>query len=142
MKQTTRILLLIILFFVLILIRAFASTLFYDPFIAYFKNDYLHKSLPQINTFKFLINIFYRYLLNSILSLFIIYLIFLNRQLLRVSLLIFIIAFFVFTVALVVLLTFKNYFDYLPLFTVRRFLIHPLLLLILLPIFYFFIPKK
>jgi len=79
-------------FFLLILVRAFQSKLFYDPFINYFKNDYLHQVIPKFNSFKLYLNIFFRYLLNSLISIGIIYLLF-QKQFLKFSLQFYAIAF-------------------------------------------------
>ena len=40
------------LILLLILIRAFEETLFYDPFLNYFKEEYAHLAFPKINIFK------------------------------------------------------------------------------------------
>jgi len=36
----------------LAVIRAYEETLFYDPFIAYFKSDYLSVTLPKYDNFR------------------------------------------------------------------------------------------
>ena len=46
------------LILLLILIRAFEDTLFYDPFLNYFKTEYAHLPLPRINIFK----LFFKYI--------------------------------------------------------------------------------
>lgn len=137
MNKPVRILLIIIFFFFLILIRAYAPRLFYDPFIAYFKNDYLYKSIPQISFFKFFLNLAFRYSLNAILSVLIIYIAFMNKKLVKFSIPFFIIAFIILSASLIGLLTLENQPSYLLVFTIRRFLIHPVFLLLLLPVFYF-----
>jgi len=138
MNKTIRIVLIITFFFFLILIRAFASRLFYDPFIAYFKNDYLYKSFPPINFLHFFLNLAFRYSLNAILSVLIIYIAFMNKKLVKFSIPFFIIAFIILSASLIGLLTLKNQPSYLLVFTIRRFLIHPVFLLLLLPVFYIF----
>ena len=40
------------LILLLILIRAFEETLFYDPFLNYFKDEYSQLPFPKINIFK------------------------------------------------------------------------------------------
>ncbi len=125
-----------VLFFLLVLVRAFATKLFYDPFIEYFKNDYLYKSLPKYNLSKLLINISFRYLLNSIISIGIIYLLF-KTQFIKFSFYFYIVAFIILIILLGLLLKFDFIDSYLPLFYTRRFLIHPIFVLLLIPAFYY-----
>jgi len=141
MSKINRIMLIAILFLLLVLIRAYATQLFYDPFIAYFKNDYLHKSLPHLHSFKFFSNLFFRYSINSILSILIIYVAFLNKNLVKFSIVFFMIAFVVLSAILIALLKIEYQSGYLLIFTIRRFLIHSLFLILLLPIFYLFRKK-
>ena len=68
------------LFLLLIAVRGFASKLFYDPFIEYFKNDYLYAEMPEINNWRLMINMLFRYTLNSLISLGIIWLIFKKKE--------------------------------------------------------------
>ncbi len=123
-------------FFLLILVRAFQSKLFYDPFINYFKNDYLHQVIPKFNSFKLYLNIFFRYLLNSLISIGIIYLLF-QKQFLKFSLQFYAIAFVILIFLLFIVLKIQLFESYLPLFYLRRFLIHPIFILLLIPIFYY-----
>lgn len=132
-----RIILIIILFFVLVLIRAFAPKLFYDPFIVYFKNDYLYETVPVFSGSKLLINLFFRYSLNSLISLLIIYVAFQNRNFVLFSVKFYVIAFVVLTITFFIILRGELQHGYLFAFYVRRFIIHPLFVLILLPAFYY-----
>ena len=70
----------IFLFGLLFMIRAFEENLFYDPLIVYFQNDYLYKAVPKIDTWHLIVDMFFRYTLNSIISLAIIYLIFRKKK--------------------------------------------------------------
>ena len=132
-----RIILIIILFFALVMVRAFATTLFYDPFIEYFRYDYLYETVPVFSGSKLLINLFFRYALNSIISLIIIYLAFKNRNFVLFSIKFYIIAFVVLTITFFIILKGELAHGYLFAFYVRRFIIHPLFVLILLPAFYY-----
>lgn len=132
-----RIILIIILFFVLVLIRAFAPNLFYDPFIVYFKNDYLYETVPVFSGSKLLINLFFRYSMNSLISLLIIYVAFQNRNFVLFSVKFYVIAFVVLTITFFIILRGELQHGYLFAFYVRRFIIHPLFVLILLPAFYY-----
>ena len=132
-----RIILIIILFFALVMVRAFATTLFYDPFIEYFRYDYLYETVPVFSGSKLLINLFFRYALNSIISLIIIYLAFKSRNFVLFSIKFYIIAFVVLTITFFIILKGELAQGYLFAFYVRRFIIHPLFVLILLPAFYY-----
>jgi len=136
MNKYLRFLIIGFLFFLLILVRAFSSKLFYDPFINYFKNDYLHKELPNFNLLKLSAYLFLRYILNAIISIGIIYVLF-KKQLLKFSLQFYTIAFFILMFLLILILKFHPFESYLPLFYIRRFLIHPIFVLLLIPAYYY-----
>ena len=136
-KNKFRILLIIILIFGLVIIRAFENQLFYDPFLEYFKSNYQNTKLPEIDNFKLFLGLFFRYLLNSTLSILIIYLVFIDLDMIKFASIIyfvfFIILFFAFYLALIN--NFGN--NKMTLFYIRRFLIQPIFLLLFLPGFYF-----
>ena len=137
LDKKQRITLMLLLFFVLVMVRAFATNLFYDPFIQYFKNDYLYETIPVFSGSKLLINLFFRYTLNSIISLLIIYIAFKNRNFVLFSIKFYVLAFLVLTVTFFIILKGELGDGYLFAFYVRRFIIHPLFVLILLPAFYY-----
>ncbi|MBJ7879062.1 exosortase F system-associated membrane protein [Gelidibacter salicanalis] len=137
MTNVVKMVVLLVLFGMLILIRAFENELFYDPYLTFFKNDYLYIDNPRREVLKLTLFTALRYFLNSVISLGILYLFFKERGVVLFSMLIY-------GVALVILLLFYLYFvinpnqdDYYIFFNIRRFLIQPLLLLILLPAFYY-----
>jgi len=127
----------LVLFFMLILVRAFAPRLFYDPFIQYFKNDYLYRAIPVFVTSKLFLNILLRYLLNFAFSLLILYVAFQKRSVIQFSIKFYAITFVVFMLAFYILLQTGFQKGYLLAFYIRRFLIQPLFVLILLPAFYY-----
>lgn len=137
MKKWLRFLLAGILIFGLILVRKFEDILFYDPFLSYFKGDTLNQSFPEYDDFKIILNISFRYLLNSLLTLGIIALIFKDRRKVKFTAI-------VLLLFLIVLLPVYLYFIHIQFslgenigFYIRRFLIQPMLLLILIPAFYY-----
>ena len=69
LNNKVKIVLVALLVFVLALIRAFEGVLFYDPFSAYFKNDYLNLSFPAFKVLPLFWAMSFRYFLNSALSL-------------------------------------------------------------------------
>ncbi len=137
MKKGIRTGLIIALFLLLILVRSFASTTFYDPFIDFFKNDYLVNNFPVFTTSKLFLNLFFRYVINMIISLAIIYLFFQKKQLVLFSIKFYGIAFIILATAYFILLKTEFSSGYLLVFYIRRMLIHPIFLLILLPAFYY-----
>ena len=78
-----------------------------------------------------------RYVLNTLISLAVLFLVFRDKSIIKFSVLIYAIAF-------VVLIIFYSYFvvnpnkeDYYLFFNIRRFLIQPIFLILLLPAFYY-----
>jgi exosortase F-associated protein len=137
MNRFLKIILLLLLISLLFLIRAFSAELFYDPLIEYFKNDYLYTKMPLINIWHLVIDMLCRYLLNSLTTLAIIWLLFNRKDYLKFTGFFLTAAFVILIVVFALLL--RNQFEtgYLLPFYIRRFIIHPLFLLILLPAFYF-----
>ena len=128
--------LLLLLGVLLMLIRVFEEQLFYDPYLSFFKNDYLYLDSPRQETFKLTMFTVLRYVINSVISLAILFVLFKDKGIVKFSVLIY-------TISLVILLTLFLYFvisprqeDYYLFFNVRRFLIQPLILLLLIPAFY------
>lgn len=136
MKNGLRFLSLIILVCLLIAIREVIAPFLYDPLANYFKSDYLHKPIPSINLGLLLVNILVRYILNSVVSIAIIYVLYKNIKLVWFSFKIYSIAFVFFSLCLIIILKFNEGSNYLLLFYVRRFLIQPILVLLLIPAFY------
>ena len=55
------------LIILLIAIRAFEDTIFYDPFLDYFKLNYNNLPLPKIDVIKLFFSLGFRFYLNSII---------------------------------------------------------------------------
>lgn len=137
MNRTVKLILVFILFSLLFLIRAYEMELFYDPLIVYFQNDYLYKGIPEINAWHLVVDMLYRYILNSVITLGIIYLIFDNKKYIKFSGFLLMFAFMVMIVIFSLLLRTNFESGYLLPFYIRRFIVHPLFLLILLPAFFY-----
>ncbi|WP_425077325.1 exosortase F system-associated membrane protein [Psychroserpens sp. S379A] len=138
MNKLLTFILLFILFSLLVLIRVFEDELFYDPYLLFFKSDYLHIDSPRREVFKLTLFTTLRYVLNSIISLGIIFLFFKDKSIVKFSSI-------VYTIAYVILIGLFLYFvihprqeDYYLFFNFRRFLIQPILLILLLPAFYYY----
>lgn len=139
-KKLSNILIVGFLFVLLVAVRYF-ERYFYDPLQTYFDYDYLHTKLPEIDTAKLFFHIFLRYTLNAIISLGIIWIAFRKKTYLNFSIYFFLVAFFILIIAFWFTLQtrFENY--YLFGFYVRRFLIHPIFVIVLLPAFYYQLKK-
>ncbi len=137
MSKTSKILIIIFLFFLLVLVRLFAFNYLYDPFITYFEQDYLNQAIPEFNSYKLFFHLLIRYSINTIISLAIIWVAFQNRSMIRFSIKFYFIAFLFLSFLFFVILNSDLKQGYLLAFYVRRFLIQPLFVLILLPAFYY-----
>ena len=118
----------------LVLVRVFQEQLFYDPFIAFFRNE--SKIVPPINKLKLFGSLLFRYGLNTILSLGILYLLFRDISLLKLTSFLYCILFAVLATALYVIVL-QEEPNLLALFYIRRFIIQPLFLFLFLPALYF-----
>ena len=124
----------------LIFIRAFQNSLFYDPMIEFFKGNYLNNPLPEIDKLQYFLNLLLRYTLNTTLSLGIIYILFRDIRILIFSVKFYFILLIILVFGLLLLF---EMFEYKMLFFyVRRFIIQPLFLFILVPAFYYQKLKK
>ncbi len=137
MSRILKMLGLLVLFGLLILIRAFENELFYDPYLTFFKNDYLYIDNPRREVFKLTLFTALRYFLNSLFSLGIIFILFNDRSVVKFSTLIYVVAFFLLLPIFLYFVINPKQEDYYVFFNIRRFLIQPLLLLLLLPAFYY-----
>ncbi len=142
MIKFTKYVLLFILFGLLILIRFFENELFYDPYLEFFKNDYLYTDSPKVEVFKLAIYTVLRYAINTAISLAVLFVFFKDKSIIKFSGFIYIIAF-------VLLISGYMYFvlnpkqeTYYLFFNLRRFLIQPIILILLLPAFYYHKLKK
>jgi exosortase F-associated protein len=126
------------LFVLLILIRLFESQLFYDPLLKFFKQDYLYQKVPEADFAKLMINTAFRFLLNTIISLTILYVVFQEKGIVKFSVFVYALAFLILFPWMVWLIANASpESNYNILFYVRRFLIQPIILLLLLPAFYY-----
>lgn len=123
--------------FGLIGVRVLEDRLFYDPFLAYFHDANIHAPFPDLDWGKLVVDYLLRFGLNTFFSVIIIQFIFLKKQwtiqALVMLLLVFAVTFPVY------LLCIKDKFEigYLFSFYVRRFVIQPILILLIVPLFYY-----
>lgn len=137
MNKWLRYLLAALLVVCLVLVRKFESELFYDPFLEYFKGDFYHNTFPEYDLTKVIFGILFRYGINMLISILIILLIFNNKKY----------AWFTLYAELALLVVLLPVYIYMIRsefhlgenfgFYIRRFLIQPLLLLLLIPAFFY-----
>ncbi|WP_432671973.1 exosortase F system-associated membrane protein [Flavobacterium sp. SM2513] len=117
-------------------IRNYEEFMFYDPLLSFFQRDYSSQPLPEVIEWKLLLNLFWRYFLNTILSVFIIFVLFKNKGFVKLSTFLYIVFFVILMLLFVVVFYFFGD-KVMVLFYIRRFLIQPLFLLLFVPGFYF-----
>ena len=120
----------------LVLIRAFESELFYDPLLAYFHGNFTALPIPSVDLGKLIGSAAFRFLLNSAASLLLLWSLFPQKGLFRLASMIYAVIFILLIIAFWMLMAFSPD-SKLAIFYVRRFLIQPILLLVLIPAFYF-----
>ncbi|MBD3892109.1 exosortase F system-associated membrane protein [Olleya marilimosa] len=137
MTKFYKYLLVAFLFILLALIRWFENELFYDPYLLFFHNDYLYMDSPRQEVFKLVINTSFRYLLNTILSLVILYVFFKEKSLIKFSSVIYLVSYILLIVCYLYFVLDPKQENYYIFFNLRRFLIQPIILLLLFPAFYY-----
>lgn len=138
MKRPLKILGIIVFASLLVLIRFFEDTLFYDPLLEFFKMDYKTLPLPKMDIYPLLTSVVFRFLMNTILSLTILWFVFRDKEIIKFSVILYSFLFILlFTAFIFIVFTSEGTSSHMVLFYVRRFLIQPLFLLLLLPAFYF-----
>ncbi|WP_299096377.1 exosortase F system-associated membrane protein [Winogradskyella sp.] len=138
MPKLTRYILAVLLLFVLVAIRAFEDYLFYDPYLTFFENDYLYVDNPRREVAKLVLYTSFRYVLNTLASLGILYLIFKDKIMIKFSVLLYTIAYVLLLIPFIYFVINPRQEDYYLFFNVRRFLIQPIGLILLLPAFYYY----
>ncbi len=121
----------------LLLIRMFESDMFYDPFLDFFHGDTQNKIVPEFNTIKLFLGLLCRYFMNSMLTVLIVYFLFKDVSIVKLTSILLSLFFVVLTILFFSLLYFSKTPDYLFLFYVRRFLIQPLFLILFVPAFFY-----
>ena len=137
LNHKLRIALAMMLVLLLVLIRTYEDSLFYDPFLNYFKTDYYNLPLPELNNIQLFFGLVFRYFLNSSLSLAIIYVLFKDIEAVKFASILYLIFFALLILALFFVLSFFGETNKMTLFYIRRFLIQPIFLLLFLPAFYY-----
>lgn len=122
---------------VLLAIRFFEDRLFYDPYLTFFKNDYLYLDSPRREMLKLVGFTTLRYALNTGVSLIIIFIIFRDYSMLKFAGIVYVASYIILMLLFLFFTTNPKQDDYYLFFNIRRFLIQPVLLILLLPAFYY-----
>jgi exosortase F-associated protein len=121
----------------LVAIRAFENVLFYDPFTAYFKSEFSQSLYPDYDGLQLFGDWIFRYMLNSVVSVGILYVIFKDESIVRFSSVLFVFFLIILLMAMFMLLYYFDENQKMTLFYVRRFLIQPIFLLLFIPAFFY-----
>ncbi|KQT24230.1 exosortase [Chryseobacterium sp. Leaf405] len=129
--------LVIIGIFGLISVRALEDKIFYDPFLTYFHEANKNMPFPSFEWGKLILGHLFRFILNVLFSCLIIHFCFKNKEwTIQGALLITII--FLITFPIYLYCIFDRFeIGYLFSFYMRRFVIQPLILLLIIPMFYY-----
>jgi exosortase F-associated protein len=125
------------LLLLLVLIRTFEETLFYDPFLEYYKDEYSQMAFPKFNIFKLFFSLGMRFYLNTLISLMLLYVIFKDKQIIKFTALLYVILGSILMISFLFILTFFAEESKMTLFYIRRFLIQPIFILLFIPAFYY-----
>ena len=121
----------------LISVRFLEDKIFYDPFLEFFKADYKVAQVPDFIWGKLMLSHFFRFALNLIFSAIVVHFIFLNKKWTIQAVFLMAVAFLFFFPIYLWCLYSKMEIGYLFTFSVRRFVIQPIILLLIIPIFYY-----
>ncbi len=138
MAKVTKYLLIALLVVLLVLVRAFEDVLFYDPYLAFFENDYLYIDSPRREVAKLVFFTSLRYAINTLISLGILLVFFRDKSIIKFSIILYALAYVLLLIPFLYFVINPKQEDYYLFFNIRRFLIQPLLLILLLPAFYYY----
>ena len=118
-------------------VRVLESKIFYDPFLKYFASTSTNPAFPHFEWARLIGSHLFRFLLNLIFSLGIVHFLFLNKkwtlQAIVLITLSFILFFPIYLYSVYTEFSFGNLFS----FYIRRFVIQPLPVLLIIPLFYY-----
>lgn len=121
----------------LIGVRALEDRLFYDPFLNYFHEANKNIPFPPFEWGSLVISYFFRFILNLLFSCLIIYFLFRNRMW-TIQGAVLIVLIFAITFPIYLYCIYDRFqIGYLFSFYMRRFVIQPLILLLIIPMFYY-----
>lgn len=135
MRNLWKISVLLILVGLLVLIRVYENVFFYDPFMHFFQGCL--EVEPERFAGHWYANVALRYLANTFISLGIIYVAFQRKEAVKFAGLLYLILFIALFPLFIFLMERVETGEYMAVFYVRRFLVQPIMILLLLPAFYY-----
>lgn len=127
----------ILCIFGLISIRMWEDQVFYDPFLQYFHKADKHAVFPEFGWIKLIFNYIFRFVLNLFFSAAMVYFIFKNRAWMLQAVILMVLVFAITFPIYLYCIYAKFEIGYLFSFYMRRFVIQPLILLLIIPLFYY-----
>lgn len=121
----------------LIGVRFLEDKLFYDPFLDFFRGDYKVAEIPHFSFGKLILSHGFRFFLNLVFSLVVVHFMFLRKDWTLQALILISLAFLFFFPIYLWCLGTEMKIGYLFTFSVRRFVIQPVIILLIIPIFYY-----
>ena len=120
----------------LISVRFFETDLFYDPLLSFFKK-LNHRALPEMDLMKLYTHVFFRYMINLFLTVLIVKFLFWNQSYVKFTIIVGIIGFIILLPIYAYMINHNLNFGDMIFFYIRRFLIQPMFLIILIPCYYY-----
>jgi exosortase F-associated protein len=137
LSHKLRIVLGIVFVLSLAVVRAYEDLLFYDPFLNYFRSDFNSLPLPSYDSFLLLMGLMFRYGLNLVLSLGLLYALFRDITMIKFASVLYVFFFLILVSLFYAIIYFYGAHNNLVLFYVRRFLIQPIFVILFIPAFYY-----
>ncbi len=127
----------IVLILLLAMVRMFENQLFYDPFLKYYESEFAHLPFPKYNIIKLFFSIGMRFYVNTVLSLFLLYVVFNDTKIVKFSMLLYMVLGSILMISFVFVLVEFGEQSKWSLFYIRRFLIQPIFVILFIPGFYY-----
>lgn len=121
----------------LILIRGLEDHIFYDPFLQFFKSADHSAVFPIFVWGKLIWSYIFRFSLNTFFSLWVVYFLFQNKVWVKQAFVLILLVFIIVFPIYLYCISDKFQFGYLFSFYIRRFVIQPLAVILIIPIFYY-----
>jgi exosortase F-associated protein len=142
LNKTITVVLIVISLLGLASVRLLEKVLFYNPFLAYYKSKFQLQSLPDLDEGLYLISAVFRFGINLFFTVSIVWLLYKSKEFVKATLWVHLFSFIILLAAFFILVIIDDEWVKMTLFNVRWFLIHPILLFILVPGFYFMSKTK
>jgi exosortase F-associated protein len=137
MNKVLKIGLIGILLLGLVLIRFYEHELFSDLLLEFYSSEFSYAQAPEFDVTQVLGSTSWRYLLNSIISIVIIGIAFPYRKTILFAMVFYVLAYLILTLLFWFFISDMKRENFLTIFYIRRFLIQPIFVLVLLPAFYY-----